>query len=284
VAKDAMTNPALQEVIALLGHPAAGNPAQYLFERVVARDSLDWRFLTLEVVPERLPEALAGISAMGFHGCLLAGPLRQPAVNLVASVSPAAHFAGGCNLLEHHDDGRLIGHLTQGRGLLEAIRLHADPTAAPAVIIGTGLLARATALELTLAGVPELLIADPWDDDPTDFVSAVNAVEGGQAATLPAAGMVSVPEAAGLVIAAHDSRPLPEGCQLLDFRDDLVVADASLAPQTSPVLAEASAARACRVDGLEIATAIMAINFRQLTGIDPDTDLLREALDEFLDC
>ncbi|MEY3031953.1 MAG: hypothetical protein RLZZ622_428, partial [Planctomycetota bacterium] len=30
-----MTNPALQEVIALLGHPAAGTPAQYLFERVV---------------------------------------------------------------------------------------------------------------------------------------------------------------------------------------------------------------------------------------------------------
>ena len=78
--------------------------------------------------------------------------------------------------------------------------------------------------------------------------------------------------------------PPQQAQHLLDFRDDLVVADASLSPQTSPVLAEASAARACRVDGLEIATAIMAINFRQLTGIDPDTDLLREALDEVLDC
>lgn len=279
-----MTNPALQEIIALLGHPAAGNPAQYLFERVVARDSLDWRFLTLEVAPERLSEALAGASAMGFSGCLLAGSLRQPAVNLVASVSPAAHFAGGCNLLEHHEDGRLIGHLTLGRGLLEAIRLHADPTASPAVIVGTGLLARATALELTLAGAPELLIADPWDDDPSEFVEAINAVEGGQAVALSAAGEIAIPDVAGLVIAAHDSRPLPEGCQLADFRDDLVVVDASLTPKTSPMLVAASAARSCRVDGLEIATAIMAINFRQLTGVDPDTDLLREALDEFLDC
>ena len=69
-----MTNPALQEVIALLGHPAAGNPAQFLFERVVARDSLDWRFLTLETAPSRLTDALAGISALGFRGCILAGP------------------------------------------------------------------------------------------------------------------------------------------------------------------------------------------------------------------
>ena len=278
-----MTNPALQEVIALLGHPAAGNPAQYLFERVVARDSLDWRFLTLEVEPERLPEALAGAAAMGFRGCLLAGPLRQPAVALVASVSPAAHFAGGCNLLELDDTGRLVGHLTVGRGMLEAIRRHADPTAAATVIIGTGLLARATALELTLAGVPEILIADPWDNDPAELVAAINGVEGGKASALPAAEVVQIPESVGLVIAAHDSRPLPEATGLTDFRSDLVVVDASLSPQTSPVLQAATTARSCRVDGLEVATAVMAITFHQLTGIDPDTDLLREALDEFLD-
>ena len=30
-----MTSPALQEIIALLGAPAAGNPAQYLYERML---------------------------------------------------------------------------------------------------------------------------------------------------------------------------------------------------------------------------------------------------------
>ena len=30
-----MTSPALQEIIALLGSPAAGNPAQYLYERML---------------------------------------------------------------------------------------------------------------------------------------------------------------------------------------------------------------------------------------------------------
>ena len=72
-----MTSPALQDIVALLGCPAAGNPAQYLFERAIAAAGLDWRFLTFDVLPERLAQALGGVDAMGFRGCLLAGALQE---------------------------------------------------------------------------------------------------------------------------------------------------------------------------------------------------------------
>lgn len=278
-----MTNPALQEVIALLGHPAAGTPAQYLFERVVVGDSLDWRFVTLEVQPERLAAAFAGLEAMNFRGCLLAGSLRQPAAELLPTVSPAARFAGGCSLVERTADG-LSGHLTLGRGLLEAVRLHADPAASPAVIVGSGLLARATALELTLAGVPELIVTDPWDNAGDSLVAAIAGIEGGQACLLPAEPELLIPERAGLVVVADDQRPFPTSCGLTGLREDLVVVDASLEPKASLVLEAATAARSCRVDGLEVATAILAIDFQLLTGIEADAELLRDALDEFLDC
>ena len=62
-----MTSPALQEIVALLGFPAAGNPAQYLFERAIEAAGLDWRFLTLDVEPERIADAIAGVGAMGFR-------------------------------------------------------------------------------------------------------------------------------------------------------------------------------------------------------------------------
>jgi shikimate 5-dehydrogenase len=281
-----MTNPALQEVIALLGHPAAGTPAQYLFERVVVGDSLDWRFVTLEVQPERLAAALDGLAAMNFRGCLLAGSLQQPAAELLSAISPAAQFAGGCSLIERTPDG-LSGHLTLGRGLLEAVRLHADPAASPTVIIGSGLLARATALELTLAGVPEIIVADPWHDGGDSMVQAIVGIEGGQASLLPTETdetELLIPERAGLVVVAADQQPFPIARDLTGLREDLVVVDTSLAPKASPVLEAAAAARACRVDGLEVATAILAIDFQRLTGIEADTELLRDALDEFLDC
>ena len=38
-----MTSPALQEVVAVLASPAAGNPSQYLFERAIERAGLDAR-------------------------------------------------------------------------------------------------------------------------------------------------------------------------------------------------------------------------------------------------
>ena len=278
-----MTNPALQEVIALLGHPAAGTPAQYLFERVVVGDSLDWRFVTLEVQPERLAAALGGLDAMNFRGCLLAGSLQQPAAELLAAISPAAKFAGGCSLIERTPDG-LSGHLTLGRGLLEAVRLHADPAASPTVIVGSGLLARATALELTLAGVPEIIVADPWNDAGDSMVKALAGIEGGQASLLSTENELLIPERAGLVVVASEQQPFPMARDLAGLREDLVVVDTSLAPKTSPVLEAATAARACRVDGLEVATAILAIDFQRLTGIEADTELLRDALDEFLDC
>ena len=278
-----MTNPALQEVIALLGHPAAGTPAQYLFERVVVGDSLDWRFVTLEVQPEQLAAAFAGLEAMNFRGCLLAGSLQQPAVELLPAISPAARFAGGCSLVERTSDG-LRGHLTSGRGLVEAVRLHTDPAATAAVIIGSGLLARATALELTLAGVPELVVADPWENGGDSLVTAIAGIEGGQACLLPAEPELLIPERAGLVVVADDQRPFPTSCGLTGLREDLVVVDASLEPKASLVLEAATAARSCRVDGLEVATAILAIDFQLLTGIEADAELLRDALDEFLDC
>lgn len=53
-----MRNSALQDIAALLGCPAAGNPAQYLFERAIAATGLDWRFLTFDVSPDSLRDAL----------------------------------------------------------------------------------------------------------------------------------------------------------------------------------------------------------------------------------
>ena len=279
---NAMINPALQEVIAVLGHPAAGNPAQFLFERVVAHDSLDWRFLTLEVAPDRLAEALAGVSALGFAGCMLAGPLTEPAVGLTTSVSPAAQFAGGCNLLERSKDGQLVGHLTLGRGALDSICLHADPLKTHSLILGTNLLARSLALELTLAGAPGITIVDPWDHQASVLAEAINAVEGGNASAAEDE-LGSMDENVGIVIATEDNRPIPADFQLPELREDIVVVDTSLDPKASATLKAATNANSCKIDGLEVTACIMALNFRNLTGIETDTGSHREALDESLD-
>ena len=61
----------IEPVVLVLGHPIAGNPAQFALER--AFDSLDlrWRVLSCDVPPERLNEAITGAEVLGFRGLLL---------------------------------------------------------------------------------------------------------------------------------------------------------------------------------------------------------------------
>ncbi|WP_436717102.1 hypothetical protein U8335_08650 [Roseiconus lacunae] len=64
---DGITEP----VVLVLGHPIAGNPAQFTLERAFAALNLPWRIFSCDVSPERLPEAIEGALILGFRGLLL---------------------------------------------------------------------------------------------------------------------------------------------------------------------------------------------------------------------
>ena len=273
-----MTSPALQEIIALLGCPAAGNPAQYLHERMLAEAGLDWRFLTLDVTPDRIGDAVAGVESMGFRGCVLSGPLRGHAAPHVATLSPSAMFARAVSLVERQPTG-LVGHMTDGRGLLEALRRHIDPAGTSVLLVGAGPAARAAALELSLARVAEILVCNRTPDRAVDLADSLRGVDAAAATALPWQTEIAVPDQVDIVVSAVPAAAAPTFSGL---RKDLVVADFALVPQPSPVVAAGQKHGTCTVDGLEIHCEKTAIDFHTWTGVDPDTDLLRELLDEYL--
>lgn len=276
-----MTSPALQEVVALLGCPAAGNPAQYLFERAIEAVNLDWRFLTLEVDEARIGDAIAGVAAMGFRGCLLAGPLREAAVSLVPTATPAAAFSGAVSLIDRQPGG-LVGHMTDGRGLMEALRSHVDPTTCHVLILGDGPEARAAGLELSLARCPGIFVCSGDADRAASLVDAINGLDASPATAIAWQPTIDIPEPVGILVSTLPvSGPKPP-VEFTGMRSDMVVADLPLVPQPSPLIALAAGIGACAIDGLEIHAAKTAIDFQTWTGIEPDTDILREALDEFL--
>lgn len=273
-----MTSPALQDIVALLGSPAAGNPAQYLFERAFDRTATDWRFVSAEVPPERLGDALAGAAAMAFRGCVLAGSLREAALPLVSTVSPAAAFAGAASLLELGPAG-FSAHITDGRGVVEALRLHRDPAGQQVLVVGAGSVARAAALELSLAGAAGLTVCDRDAARADELAAALRGLAVANVAHLEADPAIAVPPDVGVVIVAV---PAGEPLTFTPLRPDLVVVECGLANQPSALASLVTANGACFVDGLESHAAQAAIDFRMLTGLDADVDLLRDALDEFL--
>ena len=57
-----MSDSALQAVVTCMGQPVAGNPTQFMMERAFRAAGLDWRYLTLEIPPEDLGDAMRGMS------------------------------------------------------------------------------------------------------------------------------------------------------------------------------------------------------------------------------
>ena len=55
-----MPSASIIEKCCLIANPAAGNPTQYLIEQALEQQGLDWRFMTFEVEPERLGDAMRG--------------------------------------------------------------------------------------------------------------------------------------------------------------------------------------------------------------------------------
>jgi len=275
-----MTSPALQEILALLGCPAAGNPAQYLFERAITAAGLDWRFLSVDVAADRLAEAIAGIDAMGFRGCVLSGPLEQLALPTLGNVSPAARFAGAVSLIERKADG-LFGHMTAGRGVVEALRAHAELSGGRLLVAGAGPTGRSAALELALAGVAEIVVTDRSPEAAVALVEALRdlATEV-EIALLPHESPLEIPKRLGIVVSSRlEDQPRS---QFTGLRSELVVADTELVEQPSGLVAAAQKAGCLVIDGLEVYVEKTAIDFQVLTGTAPDPDMLREALEEFL--
>jgi len=268
-----MSSPALQEVIAVLASPAAGNPSQYLFERALTAAGLDWRLITCDVAPDRLAEAIAGAVAMGFRGCIVSGPLRALALGLVTKASPAAMFARAASLLEQTSDG-VSGHMTDGRGLIEAVRAHGDPVGREVLVLGAGPTGRAVALELALAGVAGILVAADDAELAATLVADLAAMNTAPATLLPWAAALEVPERVGIVV-----RATAGPAQLVGLHAGVIYADMAASAEPLPA---AVAAGCCLVSGLEVRAAQAAIEFQTLTGVEADVEMLREALDEYL--
>jgi len=55
------------ELVAVFGYPVAENPTCVMQEAAFAAGGLQWRYLTIEVKPEALPDAVKGARAMGLE-------------------------------------------------------------------------------------------------------------------------------------------------------------------------------------------------------------------------
>ncbi|HPP53564.1 MAG TPA: shikimate dehydrogenase [Thermoguttaceae bacterium] len=281
-----MADVSLQPILALLGSPVAGNPTQFMMERAFAHHGLDWRYISVEVQPEHLADAVRGMQAMGFAGGNCANPHKEAICQYLTQLGGAAEMAGVVNLLRQ-EEGQLVGENTEGRAILEAIRRRIDPAGRRCVLLGAGKLARAAAVELALAGVEQILILTRNPAPGRRLANLLlDRLEVAAQHVLWEEPYALPPQTDLVVQATSVGQQNPEAQLPLVFStlaETMLVVDCIFQPPQTHLL-RAAAERGCRtIDGLEVLLTRAAIDFQLWTGLAPNLDILREAVEEFLE-
>jgi shikimate dehydrogenase len=276
---------ALQEICCCFGQPVAGNPTQYMMERAFAQLGLDWRYLTLEVAPQDLGDAVRGMRAMGFRGGNVTKPHKVEVIQYLDRASAAAGLMGAVNCITR--DGReLVGENTDGKGFVQSLRGVTDPAGKKIVLLGAGGAARAIGVELGLAGAAEITVVNRATDRGQALADLLANQVKISARFAPWEGDYAVPAGTDVLINAtsiglfEPSARVPIDAKTLTT--GMVVADVVFNPSDTRLLKTARD-RGCKaLDGLGMLVNQGVIAFKVWTGQDPDPVLMRDAIEEFL--
>jgi len=281
-----VSSKAVQPIVALISDSVGGNPTQYMIEKAFAHHDLDWRYLTVEVSPENLADAIRGIRAMGFSGGHCGNPHKEAVLPLLDRTTETVDAIGAANLI-YRDGEDLVGENTEGRGLVDLLGRVTDPSEKRVVLLGAGHAARAVGIELAKAGVAEITVVDRTEH------------RGGELAGLLAGKFHVVasaviwqdkyevqPETDLLVNATSLGAEDPDAVlsiQLESLTPQMIVADMTADPPRTWLLREAEQRGCTTLDGLGMFIEQVAIGIKIWTDVDPDRDVMRDAVEEFLE-
>jgi shikimate dehydrogenase len=273
-----------QELTAAFGQPISENPTQVMVEAAYRHHDLDWRYLTIEVGPNDLEDAVKGAKVMGFQGFNCTIPHKVKVIDYLDGLGESASLMGAVNCVVRKD-GKWIGENTDGKGFVSSLRELTDPSGKRVVIFGAGGAARAIGVEVALAGASAITIVNRSAGRGEELTSLLDDKLPVEASFTPWDKTFVIPDGTDVLINATSIGLFPDIDARLDFdleslTAETVVADVIPNPPSTSLVRDARA-KGCKViDGLGMLVNQGVIGIRHWTGVDPDPKVMRAALEE----
>lgn len=106
-------------LLGVIGHPIEHSLSPRMHNASFAATGLDYVYVPLDVKPERLPEAVAGLRALGFGGFNVTMPHKESILPLLDELEEPAQLTGAVNTVVL-EKGVSRGTNTDGSGFVEA--------------------------------------------------------------------------------------------------------------------------------------------------------------------
>lgn len=266
-------------LLCLLGSPVghSGSPAMYNFS--FQKQKIDAAYVAFDVTKEQMPEALNAMRLFKMRGGNVTMPCKNVAATLMDELSPAAKIIGAVNVVVN-DDGKLIGHITDGIGFVRNLQEHGiDIKGKHLVGLGAGGAATAIQVQAALDGAKQITIFNRQDE----FYSRAESTAKKLAEAAPAVKVdvvqlentdrlkAAIADADILVNATTVGMKPDDGVSLVDpsfLRADLVVADTVYNPLKTKLIEDAEKVGAKTAPGKGMLLWQGAAGYQLWTGQD----------------
>ena len=113
---------ATTRLLGIIGHPVGHSLSPRMHNAAFADEGADYVYVAMDVLPDRLTEAVEGLKALGFVGFNVTMPHKEAVLSLVDELDEAARLAGAVNTVVIQDGSLLRGFNTDGSGFVEACK------------------------------------------------------------------------------------------------------------------------------------------------------------------
>ena len=274
----------LSQLTGCLASPVDENPSVAMVEAAYKHHGLNFRYINIEVGPDKLGEVVAGARAMGWVGFNCSLPNKVAVIQYLDGLGESAALIGAVNCAVMRD-GKLIGENTDGKGFLQSLTEVRDPNGKSVVMFGAGGAARAIGVELALAGAAKIIVVNRDPKRGQEVVDLINTKTGTSAELVTWNSTYSIPSEVEIVINATSIGLFPDVNANLNIsfdslRSGVVVADVIPNPPTTNFLREAKSHGCITLDGLGMLVNQGVIGIKYWTGIDAEASVMRKALED----
>lgn len=273
-------------VVGVIGHPVRHSLSPVIHNAGFRSTSADYVYVAFDVAPGKADAALEAVRTFDIAGLSVTMPHKSDVARAVDRLVPSAERLDSVNTVEVGEDGALIGHSTDGDGLVSSLE-HNDVSVSgqDIVVLGAGGAARSVIDAFIRRGSRSITVVnrtlesarrtEKWDPARVRALEATDddvrhAVKGSRiVVNATSIGMGLSPRAE---ISPSD---LPVDINWLN--PEQIIVDLVYHPIDTPLLRSARAARCKVVDGLGMLVHQAALQQKIWTGLFPDVDEMTRA-------
>lgn len=271
------------ELTGVFGDPVDDNPTGVVEEAAFRARGLNYRYLTIKVLPEDLETAMKSVRVFGMRGINLTMPHKVKVLGYLDELSKAASIIGAVNTVINRD-GSLYGENTDGKGFVIALKNAGMSLEGKRVtMLGAGGAARAISVECALNGAAHITVINRNVERGSELAALLNEKTECGATFLPWERGVKIPEETDILINGTSAGFSPNVSDKPDIdyssvTEKMCVCDVVFNPAETVFLNEAAKRGAKTVTGLGMLVQQAALNFTLWTGEEAPIDVMEEAL------